>query len=90
VSAVRLSEAVRTRDDGVELVGELRSLIEAHRATGSARAEVLIGTNALPLEDIWLVEAVPATDAAATLATRQPGMPARAAAGAGDAVASAV
>jgi glutamate synthase domain-containing protein 3 len=56
VEAVRLSAAIRERDDGVELVGQFRALIEAHRSAGSGRAAALLGTGALPLDDIWLVE----------------------------------
>jgi glutamate synthase (NADPH/NADH) large chain len=56
VGAVRLSEAIRERDDGVELVGQFRALLEAHRAAGSSRAASLLETDALPLDDVWLVE----------------------------------
>ena len=56
VGAVRLSEAIRERDDGVELVGQFRALVEAHRAAGSSRAASLLERDALPLDDIWLVE----------------------------------
>ena len=50
VGAVRLSEAIRERDDGVELVGQFRALVEAHRAAGSSRAAALLATEAMPLE----------------------------------------
>ena len=64
VGAVRLSEAIRERDDGVELVGQFRALVEAHRAAGSSRAAALLATEALPLDDIWLVEPLVAAGAA--------------------------
>ena len=88
VGAVRLSEAIRERDDGVELVGQFRALLEAHRAAGSSRAAALLATEAMPLEDIWLVEPLVAAGAAAaepagsTLGVREVGT-------AGEAVASA-
>jgi glutamate synthase domain-containing protein 2/glutamate synthase domain-containing protein 1/glutamate synthase domain-containing protein 3 len=90
VGAVRLSEAIRERDDGVELVGQFRALIEAHRAAGSGRAAALLETDALPLDDIWLVEplaaAVPAVaePAGVSAAAREAGAAAQ------NAVASAV
>ena len=62
---VRLSEAIRERDDGVELVGQFRALVEAHRAAGSSRAAALLATEAMPLEDIWLVEPLVAAGVAA-------------------------
>jgi glutamate synthase domain-containing protein 3 len=66
VGAVRLSEAIRERDDGVELIGQFRTLVEAHRAAGSGRAAALLETGALPLDDIWLVEPLVAAGAAAS------------------------
>jgi glutamate synthase domain-containing protein 2/glutamate synthase domain-containing protein 3 len=89
VTAVRLSEAIRERDDGVELVGQFRALIEAHRAAGSSRAAALLESEALPLDGIWLVE--PLVAAGAT-AVEPAGSPVGAREGAGvarDAVASA-
>ncbi|HEX7472906.1 MAG TPA: hypothetical protein VF323_07470, partial [Candidatus Limnocylindrales bacterium] len=90
VGAVRLSEAIRERDDGVELVGQFRTLIEAHRAAGSARAAALLATDALPLDEIWLVEPLVAAGAAASAPAGSSAPEARAAVVSEAAVASAV
>jgi glutamate synthase domain-containing protein 2/glutamate synthase domain-containing protein 1/glutamate synthase domain-containing protein 3 len=91
VGAIRLSKAIRERDDGVELVGQFRSLIEAHRAAGSARAAALLQADALPLDDIWLVEPIapPGAAASSPVAGASAPLP-RAIAAADEAVASAI
>jgi glutamate synthase domain-containing protein 3 len=59
VHATRLSTATATRDDGAELVAELRELLEAHREAGSALAARLLAERATLESDIWLVEPLP-------------------------------
>jgi glutamate synthase domain-containing protein 3 len=59
VHGTRLSTATATRDDGAELVAELRDLLEAHREAGSALAARLLADHATLESDIWLIEPLP-------------------------------
>ncbi len=57
VAAVRLAEAVASRDDGRARADEFRRLVELHRDAGSELAARLLGEE--QLEDaVWLVEPV--------------------------------
>ena len=59
VLGTRLSTATATRDDGAELVAELRDLIGAHREAGSALAARFLAERATLESDIWLIEPLP-------------------------------
>jgi glutamate synthase domain-containing protein 3 len=56
VSAVRLSTAVREREDGPARAAELRGLIEDHRDEGSELAARLLAELHRLEDDVWLVE----------------------------------
>jgi glutamate synthase domain-containing protein 3 len=78
VRAVRLSEAVASREDGGSLAREFRDLIEDHREAGSELAARLLAESGLE-DQVWLVEPLqpvaagsrPADDANAKVA-REP------------------
>ena len=56
VSGVRLSTEVSAREDGAALAGELRALLEAHRAAGSQLAARLLAEAGSLEGEFWLVE----------------------------------
>ena len=58
VSATRLADAVQSRDDAHLLAAELRRLLVAHAAVGSALAETLLAAGEPAPADIWIVEPV--------------------------------
>jgi hypothetical protein len=65
VRAVRLAEAVASREDGESLAAELRRLLGHHRDAGSALAARLLEAGASLDGDVWLVEPVPVAAPAA-------------------------
>jgi glutamate synthase domain-containing protein 2/glutamate synthase domain-containing protein 1/glutamate synthase domain-containing protein 3 len=62
VTAVRLSEALRTRSDGTERFDELFGLLHDHAAAGSELARRLVLSESLAA-DSWLVEPIGTTTA---------------------------
>ena len=58
VSATRLADAVQGRDDAHLIAAELRRLLVAHAAVGSALAETLLAAGEPAPADIWMVEPV--------------------------------
>jgi glutamate synthase domain-containing protein 3 len=60
VTAMRLADAVQGRDDAHLLAAELRRLLVAHAAVGSALAETLLEAGEPAPRDIWIVEPVEA------------------------------
>ncbi len=58
VTAMRLSDAVQGRDDAHLLAAELRRLLVAHAAVGSALAATLLDAGEPAPRDIWIVEPV--------------------------------
>jgi glutamate synthase domain-containing protein 2/glutamate synthase domain-containing protein 1/glutamate synthase domain-containing protein 3 len=63
VRAIRLTEAAQ-RPGGEGAVERFRSLLEAHRDTGSTLAARILATTASPEADTWLVEPWPAVQPA--------------------------
>ncbi|MDQ3127204.1 MAG: hypothetical protein M3Q66_01925 [Chloroflexota bacterium] len=60
VHGKRLSSAIAAREDGPELIAEVRGLVELHREAGSALAARLLAERT-PLEaDMWLIEPIAA------------------------------
>ena len=57
VTATRLADALQARDDAHLLTAELRRLLVAHVAAGSALAETLLAAEPVA-RDIWIVEPV--------------------------------
>jgi glutamate synthase (ferredoxin) len=57
VGAVRLSHAIRSRDDGTDRFDELFELLQDHAAIGSALARRLVQSESLAA-DTWLVEPI--------------------------------
>ncbi|HVQ22227.1 MAG TPA: glutamate synthase-related protein, partial [Candidatus Saccharimonadia bacterium] len=58
VNATRLADALQARDDAHLLAAELRHLLVAHAAAGSALAETLVAAGEPAPRDIWIVEPV--------------------------------
>jgi hypothetical protein len=56
VTALRLGEVVATREDGLDRVDELRTLLRAHREAGSRLAAQLLEVPVALADTIWLVE----------------------------------
>ena len=63
VSVARLADVVQGREDAHLLIGDLRRLLVAHVAAGSALADALLQSGGPSTRDMWVVEPV---DPAAT------------------------
>jgi glutamate synthase domain-containing protein 2/glutamate synthase domain-containing protein 1/glutamate synthase domain-containing protein 3 len=71
VSAVRLSEALRTRPDGTDRFDELFELLQDHAAIGSDVARRLVASESLAAET-WLVEPLATASPEAPVETATP------------------
>ena len=58
VTAMRLADAVQGREDAHLIAAELRRLLVAHAAIGSALAEALLAAGEPAPRDIWIVEPI--------------------------------